>query len=65
MQAVLRRAELYEKTEKLDEALADYQKTLELDPHVHQARAACLRLPKQIEERNEKLKAEMLGRSCS
>ncbi|XP_062976599.1 tetratricopeptide repeat protein 1 [Elgaria multicarinata webbii] len=62
MKALLRRAELYEKTEKLDEALEDYKNLLEKDPSIHQAREACMRLPKQIEERNEKLKDEMLGK---
>lgn len=42
LKALMRRAELYEKTEKLDEALADYQKILELDPSQYSARAACL-----------------------
>ncbi|KAJ7405867.1 tetratricopeptide repeat domain 1 [Willisornis vidua] len=62
IRALLRRAELYEKTEKLDEALEDYKAVLERDPSVHQAREACMRLPRQIEERNEKLKKEMLGK---
>ncbi|NXP46551.1 TTC1 protein, partial [Heliornis fulica] len=62
IRALLRRAELYEKTEKLDEALEDYKAILEKDPSVHQAREACMRLPRQIEERNEKLKKEMLGK---
>ncbi|XP_026552104.1 tetratricopeptide repeat protein 1 [Pseudonaja textilis] len=62
IKALLRRAELYEKTEKLDEALEDYKNLLEKDPSVYQAREACMRLPKEIEERNEKLKAEMLGK---
>ncbi|XP_059589473.1 tetratricopeptide repeat protein 1 isoform X4 [Alligator mississippiensis] len=61
IRALLRRAELYEKTEKLDEALEDYKTVLEKDPSVHQAREACMRLPRQIEERNEKLKKEMLA----
>ena len=42
LKALLRRAELYEKTEKLDEALIDYQKVLEMDPGQHSAREACL-----------------------
>ncbi len=42
MKALLRRAELYEKTEKLYEALTDYQKALELDPSLHIAREACM-----------------------
>ncbi|XP_042303306.1 tetratricopeptide repeat protein 1 [Sceloporus undulatus] len=62
IKALLRRAELYEKTEKLDEALEDYKNLLEKDPSIHQAREACVRLPRQIEERNEKLKEEMLGK---
>ncbi|XP_004467278.1 tetratricopeptide repeat protein 1 [Dasypus novemcinctus] len=62
IRALLRRAELYEKTDKLDEALEDYQSVLEKDPSVHQAREACMRLPKQIEERNERLKEEMFGK---
>ncbi|XP_061472737.1 tetratricopeptide repeat protein 1 [Rhineura floridana] len=62
IKALLRRAELYEKTEKLDEALEDYKNLMEKDPSIHQAREACMRLPRQIEERNEKLKEEMLGK---
>lgn len=62
VRALLRRAELYESTDKLDEALEDYKSVLEKDPSVHQAREACMRLPKQIEERNERLKEEMLGK---
>lgn len=42
IRALLRRAELYEKTEKLDEALEDYKTVLEKDPSVHQAREACM-----------------------
>ncbi|XP_067657370.1 tetratricopeptide repeat protein 1-like [Haliotis asinina] len=62
MKALLRRAELYERTDKLDEALADFQKAVELDPSQHAARHAALRLADQIKERNEKLKTEMLGK---
>nr|XP_060620933.1 tetratricopeptide repeat protein 1 isoform X1 [Anolis sagrei ordinatus] len=62
IKALLRRAELYEKTDKLDEALEDYKNLFEKDPSIHQAREACMRLPRQIEERNEKLKEEMLGK---
>ncbi|XP_078406735.1 tetratricopeptide repeat protein 1 isoform X1 [Cetorhinus maximus] len=62
IRAILRRAELYEKTEKLEEALQDYKTIIEKDPSVGQAREACMRLPNQIEERNEKMKEEMLGK---
>lgn len=62
LKALLRRAELYEKVDKLEEALADYQKVVEMDPSQHPARAACLRLPEQIKEKNEKMKEEMIGK---
>lgn len=42
MRALLRRAELYEKTDKLDEALDDYKKVLERDPSHVGARQACM-----------------------
>ncbi|KAE8287832.1 Tetratricopeptide repeat protein 1 [Larimichthys crocea] len=62
VRALLRRAELYEQTDKLDEALEDYKKVLELDPNLTSARQACMRLPQQIHERNEKLKEEMMSK---
>ncbi|KAK3603020.1 hypothetical protein CHS0354_037767 [Potamilus streckersoni] len=62
VKALLRRAELYEASEKLDDALADYQKVVELDPSQNVARLACMKLPDQIKERNEKLKEEMIGK---
>lgn len=55
-----RRAALYEETDKLDESLDDYKKILELDPGNHDARAAQVRLPPLINERNEKMKGEMI-----
>ena len=42
MKALLRRAQLYEKTDKLDEALEDFTKALERDSSLHVARAACM-----------------------
>uniref|UniRef100_A0A0B6ZLW2 Uncharacterized protein n=2 Tax=Arion vulgaris TaxID=1028688 RepID=A0A0B6ZLW2_9EUPU len=62
LKAILRRAELYERTEKLDEALTDYQKVVELDPSQGMARAACVKLAEQIKDRNEKMKGEMIGK---
>ncbi|XP_063784484.1 tetratricopeptide repeat protein 1 [Pseudophryne corroboree] len=62
IRALLRRAELYEKTDKLDEALADYKSVLEKDVSCQKAREACMRLPRQIEQRNEKLKEEMISK---
>ena len=60
LKALLRRAEIYEETEKLDEALKDYQSVLELDPKNVVAHKAVRELPAMIKERNEKLKAEMM-----
>lgn len=60
--ALARRAGLHEALDSLDDALADYKALLELDPSHRLARAAVQRLPPMIEERNEKLKAEMLGK---
>ncbi|XP_045782184.1 tetratricopeptide repeat protein 1-like [Maniola jurtina] len=62
LKAYYRRAQCYEATDKLDECLADYKKILELDPSHKEAKTATLRLPAMIEERNEKLKTEMLGK---
>ncbi|CAL9684984.1 unnamed protein product [Knipowitschia caucasica] len=62
MKALLRRAELYEQTDKLDEALEDYKNILERDPGNGAARGAAVRLPPLIHERNEKLKEEMMSK---
>ncbi|XP_015121044.1 tetratricopeptide repeat protein 1 [Diachasma alloeum] len=62
LKAYLRRAQLYEQEDKLDEALADFKKILELDPQNTEANHAVRRLPPLIDERNEKLKQEMLGK---
>jgi tetratricopeptide (TPR) repeat protein len=62
VRVLLRRAKLYEEAEKLEEALADYQKVYELDPSVREAWNAMQRLPGEIHEKNEKLKAEMMGK---
>ncbi|KAM6911213.1 tetratricopeptide repeat protein 1 isoform 1-T2 [Lycodopsis pacificus] len=62
VRALLRRAELHEQTDKLDEALEDYKKVLDLDQNQITARQACMRLPHQIHERNERLKEEMMSK---
>ncbi|KAF7993954.1 hypothetical protein HCN44_011223 [Aphidius gifuensis] len=62
LKAMLRRAQLYEQDDKLDEALADYQKVLEIDSSNWDALDATRRLPPKIQERNEKLKVEMMGK---
>lgn len=62
LKALLRRATLYEEEDKLDESLEDFKKILELDPANVEAKAAQLRLPPKIQERNERLKEEMMGK---
>nr|XP_040218476.2 tetratricopeptide repeat protein 1 [Anopheles coluzzii] len=62
LKALLRRANLYEETDKLDESLEDYRKVLELEPGNGEARSAQVRLPPKIAERNERLKEEMMGK---
>ncbi|XP_035890816.1 tetratricopeptide repeat protein 1 [Anopheles stephensi] len=62
VKALLRRANLYEETDKLDESLEDYRKVLELEPANSEARSATVRLPPKIAERNERLKEEMMGK---
>ncbi|EDW84302.1 uncharacterized protein Dwil_GK14066 [Drosophila willistoni] len=61
VRALLRRAKLYEKEDKPDEALADYKRVYELDPGQRDAQEAQIRLPPIINERNEKLKTEMMS----
>ncbi|KAJ8936726.1 hypothetical protein NQ318_007086 [Aromia moschata] len=62
VKAYLRRAQLYEETEKFDESLEDFKKILTIDPGNKFALQAQYRLPPLINERNEKLKTEMLGK---
>ncbi|XP_070154592.1 tetratricopeptide repeat protein 1 [Polyergus mexicanus] len=62
VKAYVRRAQLYEETDKLDEALEDFKKVLTFDPNHTEANHAVRRLPPLINERNEKLKTEMLGK---
>lgn len=57
-----RRAALYEESDKLDESLADYTKILEIDPSNNEANLAQIRLPPLVNERNEKMKAEMIDK---
>lgn len=59
---ICRRAKLYEETDKLDESLQDFKSVLELDGSSVEAAQALVRLPPKIDERNEKLKTEMLGK---
>ncbi|KAG7382038.1 cytochrome c oxidase subunit 1 [Phytophthora pseudosyringae] len=62
VKALLRRAEALEKMDKLEEALADYDAVLKIDPTVRTAVKAHERLQKIVHERQEKMKAEMLDK---
>ncbi|KAH9415097.1 cytochrome c oxidase subunit 1 [Dermatophagoides pteronyssinus] len=58
--AIIRRAQLYRKLDKLDESMADYKRFVELNPDDKSILPIIHELQCQIDERNEKLKAEML-----
>lgn len=62
VRAYLRRAKLYEESDKLDESLEDFKKVVEIDPGCKEALSALQRLPPKIQERNDKMKDEMLGK---
>lgn len=51
-----------ENEDRLEDALADYKRVCELEPNQREARDAVSRLPEQINERNERLKTEMLSK---
>lgn len=59
--ALARRAMLHEHLENYEDALADFQALMEQKPTAI-AKAAVERLPKLIEQKNEKMKAEMMGK---
>ncbi len=62
IKALARRAAVLEKLETLDEAAADAEVWLALEPGSAPARQVAARLKKATAERDEKLKAEMLGK---
>lgn len=62
IESTSRRATLYEEADKLDESMEDFKKILELDPANVEAKAAQVRLEPKIQERNERLKEEMMGK---
>lgn len=53
---------MFEETEKWNESLGDYQKVVELEPSNAEARGNIQRLTPIVEEYNEKLKQEMMGK---
>ncbi|XP_076294042.1 tetratricopeptide repeat domain 1 [Lasioglossum baleicum] len=58
---ISRRGQLYKETEKLDNALEDFKTLSSLDPDNAEWRHEIRKLGQLIEERDEKLKIEMLG----
>ena len=62
LKAWMRRAKAYEAVEKLDDALADVEEALKIDPTLVTLQTEKVRLEKAVKERNEKLKDEMLGK---
>ena len=62
LKAILRRAQVREKLEKLSPALEDYKKVIELDPRQSIALEAVQRLPREIEIQQEKMKEECISK---
>ncbi|KAG7401664.1 cytochrome c oxidase subunit 1 [Phytophthora boehmeriae] len=62
VKALLRRAEALEKLDRLEEALADYDAVLKIDPTVQTAVKGHDKLQKIVHERQEKMKAEMMDK---
>lgn len=61
VKAMVRRAQAYEKVEKLPEALADYKKVCEIDGSVAVAREGVKRLEPIVKDLQEKQMAEMMS----
>lgn len=62
VKAFMRRAAAHEALDELDHALADAQAVARLDPASDWARRAVARLEPKVQERQEAVKAEMLGK---
>jgi len=62
VRCLLRRAKLHEGEDNLDEALADFKCVNEIDPGQKDALEAMVRLAPLIEEKNERLKTEVVGK---
>ncbi|XP_076645013.1 tetratricopeptide repeat domain 1 [Halictus rubicundus] len=62
VKVILRRGELYKETDKLGEALEDFKKLNSLHPDNAEWRHEIHKLGQLIEERDEKMKTEMLGK---
>eukprot|EP01134_Creolimax_fragrantissima_P001245 CFRG1245T1 len=62
VKALVRRAQGYEGLEKLEEALDDFKKVVELEPTAAVAVEGTKRLPPLITAKQDKLKEEMMGK---
>ncbi|XP_050435812.1 tetratricopeptide repeat protein 1 [Adelges cooleyi] len=62
LKAYIRRSKLYERNDKLDEALEDLKKVIEVDKYYGEAAYHATILQEKINERNEKLKTEMMSK---
>lgn len=62
LKAVIRRGEAHEKLEHFDEAIADMEIILKLDPSNVQAKRTIARLKPMADEKREKMKEEMIGK---
>ncbi|XP_033332746.2 tetratricopeptide repeat domain 1 [Megalopta genalis] len=60
--AMIRRGQLYKETDKLDDALREYKQLNSLHPENAEWENEVRQLTQLVEERNAKLKAEMLGK---
>lgn len=60
--ALLRRAALYKKCDKLDESLADYKRYSELVPSDKSVQMTIVELQNEINVRNEKMKEEVMNK---
>lgn len=62
VKVIMRRAKAHELKENLEAALEDVKMVLEIDPSYVTARNEALRLEKEITEKQEKMKEEVLGK---
>ncbi|PHU13955.1 hypothetical protein BC332_15160 [Capsicum chinense] len=61
IKALVKRAEAHEKLEHFGEAITDMKKILEIEPSHNQARKSVICLKPLADEKQEKMKEEMIG----
>ena len=62
VKVIMRRCQAYEKTGKIEEALADAKKVQELDPSYPKINDIVKKMEKEYEEKMNKMKDEALGK---